>query len=1040
MSNTSTNQEYLSSAVNNMSNIFTALNLMLATNKDTVDVRLTNTDGTYIDYTIPSISSINGRIKSVEELMSKIIDSSSSKFTYVDSNGNSKIINIDDNIDVQIPISGLSIPNETNTRNTDPTFGTSSTYSVVNINIPESSTSHRYEYLKYEITNIDSQSWSGIAGSTNVNVDNLNDLLATTSAKYSTYSSIVYPNISTNILTGSFTVEDISLDDVLTISSDVSSNRKRPVFTLDTMYYRNIDTLSDVHLRVGDKLTDGVSIFTIDFVDPSTRRIAMTGTSGRVPNLGRSSLHIYNDYVSSHSVEIPISSATRTVIFIRSINSNNTTSATWGDGIAFTTTDVANSAYSSGDIPKTEWGNVKSPTTPILSESMFSVVVVNNHKSDEVDSLKKLVSDKASIRNQISEIDSRIKSNSSRELIQERSALVENLASIATEINQMSVANSDISPKYRLFGVLPEFEQTELFEGGDVMQDVVHYNVQYRYVSKNGDVPDHFVDNDTNSVASKWQILKLRDRDKVINSDGSVEWLDNPTDTDNDNPRQVLIPISSNEGVQVKISSVSEVGYPASGISSDYSNIVTIYFPDDISTVDSLILDSNESDLMDIRINSMLNSLGIIDHINDEGGTAKHTSNDITTNIADDEGNVMTLSEVLTKTSSDISSIYSQISAGSPKYTMSLISPSGESIPLNNNSNHSIFDGYYTDKNPSKGDILESVYKLRIKNTGSVAMTMLSFIPGSRIALQDENYNGYATNIYEYRNFRKYWKSGTAIQSYSNSELVDEHDNNDFTRNIYPYKSSQISGQIAFTRHRSFTLQDELYGSDPDVSIFNATSYSIPEPFVWNGTVGSILGGGTLTSFCVHKDHPALTGDILSNYTSGGYPQSHVLNNEIYYPLFSHSPYMSDSESVIQSEFDSQNYSKIGFYDFDKYLIGKDTCGAYLFTRSYTPETSNVNKILYSEGRDIDPGDHIDIDVVFQYRMTDYYGAGSTGTGVVGGYGRSIGRTNIEFSKRIGLDMVIKHVGLISIDLSISAKYTRDTASGISSIVPSVSG
>lgn len=1033
---TVSNQEYLTSAISNISNIFTSLNLMLATNDDSVDVVISNTDGSTVEYTIPSIASMTGRIKAMEELLMKIIDASTSKFTYTDSDGNNRVVNIDDNIDVQIPMSDLSIPTETISVYPDPTFGRINPYSVVDISIPDANTAHRYEYQKIEVSSISDDEWNAISGSNTVDRSSLIDLLTTSGATYISYNNIVDPNINTNIYTGSFTVEDISIDDTLTLSNDVSSNRSRPVFTLDTLYYSNTDTLSDVHLRVGDKLTDGLSIFTIDFIDPTTNRIAMIGTSGRVPKLGLSSLHIYNEYVTSHTVRIPVSSSTRTVIFIRAINSNNTTSSSWGGGVAFNTLDVEATSYSIDEVPKVEWGNVKSPTTPIISESMFSVVVVNNHKSDEVDSLKSLITDKASVRNQISEIDSLISVSPSSELVSQRHTLVTQLASIATEINQMSVSNSDIQPKYRLLGMLPEFNQTELFDGGDLMQDVVHYNVQYRYVSKSGEVPDHTVDNDTNSVVSKWTMLKLRDRDKIINEDGSVDWLDNPTDTDNDNPRQVLIPISSNEGVQIKISAVSEVGYPTSGISSDYSNIVTVYFPDDISTVDSLIFDSNEEDLMDIRINNMLSSLGVIDHISDED-TVKHSASSIQTDIEDSDGNAMTLDGVLTQNINSIAEIYGQLSSGSPTYTLSLISPGGEEIPLNNNSNHSIFDGYYTDKNPSKGEILESVYKLRIKNTGSVQMTMLSFVPGSKISLEDENYNGYATDIYEYRNFRKYWKSGVTFQSYSNSELVDEHDDGDLSRNIYPFKSSQISGQIAFARHRDLTLQTELYGDDADVGLTNSTSYSVPESFVWNGTVGSVLGGGTLTSFCVHTDHPALSSDILTNYTNSGDPQSHVYNGDIYYPLFTHSPYMSKTDSIIQSNFDDVSYSKIGFYDYDKYLIGKDTCGSYLFMRSYTPQSSNTNKILYSEGRDINPGDHIDLDVVFQYRMTDYYGSGSTGNGIVGGYGRNIGRTNIEFSKKMGVDMVIKHVGLISLDLTISAKYTRDTAAGVSAIIAS---
>jgi hypothetical protein len=135
---------------------------------------------------------------------------------------------------------------------------------------------------------------------------------------------------------------------------------------------------------------------------------------------------------------------------------------------------------------------------------------------------------------------------------------------------------------------------------------------------------------------------------------------------------------------------------------------------------------------------------------------------------------------------------------------------------------------------------------------------------------------------------------------------------------------------------------------------------------------------------------------------------------------------------------DFKRGAKMSFESDDQYLLGKKSCGSYLFLSTDTHSSICVDgKASTSTKKILNGGNNsIKIPVVFQYRMTDFYGSGSTGVGNVGG--DSTGRTiNLTYTKRIGFDIVIKDGTVYSYDLEVSAKYKSD-ALNLNSI-PSVS-
>lgn len=140
---------------------------------------------------------------------------------------------------------------------------------------------------------------------------------------------------------------------------------------------------------------------------------------------------------------------------------------------------------------------------------------------------------------------------------------------------------------------------------------------------------------------------------------------------------------------------------------------------------------------------------------------------------------------------------------------------------------------------------------------------------------------------------------------------------------------------------------------------------------------------------------------------------------------------------------------KFGFIDVDRYLIGKKTCGAYLYLAPISTDQIIVNGIDLKSKRLLEGGEGsaLEIPIIFQFRMTDYYGDGNTGLGIVGGYDSNATvqltpdnkKVNITYAKKMGLDIYLID-RTFSFDIEISAKYRKDTLTSKTDIKGSVVG
>ena len=107
-------------------------------------------------------------------------------------------------------------------------------------------------------------------------------------------------------------------------------------------------------------------------------------------------------------------------------------------------------------------------------------------------------------------------------------------------------------------------------------------------------------------VATKYFGL-FSDADKDGIPDEVEDIVEDVTNADTPNINQIDIPVQSNERVDIRIKSISEVGWPESPVESDWSEIITIDFPDDlkimaqVNYVDSVSSWRNVSDLITVN-------------------------------------------------------------------------------------------------------------------------------------------------------------------------------------------------------------------------------------------------------------------------------------------------------------------------------------------------------------------------------------------------------------------------------------------------------
>jgi len=172
---------------------------------------------------------------------------------------------------------------------------------------------------------------------------------------------------------------------------------------------------------------------------------------------------------------------------------------------------------------------------------------------------------------------------------------------------------------------------------------------------------------------SNWVEL-LSDVRKRHWDETSKQWywkIEDVSDAETPNINQIDIPITQNERVEIRIKAISEVGWPDSLIESDWSNVLTVDFPDDLMNIlsdNDYIINEAKTDKGVVELETTLQSKGVNRHIEDSYTINQeyfsHKDTSIQVSIKSDQNVSMNLYQYLTYLTNKITSLEQQI-AGS---------------------------------------------------------------------------------------------------------------------------------------------------------------------------------------------------------------------------------------------------------------------------------------------------------------------------------------------------------------------------------------
>ena len=441
-------------------------------------------------------------------------------------------------------------------------------------------------------------------------------------------------------------------------------------------------------------------------------------------------LKVYSPIIYNKRVKISVGFDERNVTFIKALNMDNyILSKNWSNGTGYYTNDLFefDTRQSLPDYYNTtinDYGEVlkdlvkkkipniigSKPTSPILTTGDFKVVQINKHQTDSPDTLRlrELSNQQRTLQSEIQQLSTAISDKRKQSKltsftsdatrlqfeneIQSLNSKYESKQRLSGSINSQIIILSNslstkIEPVYSIRGFFP-FPEATLRPGGKV-QEIIQFKIQYRYLSKSGQESpvetfnlNQGTNNSSTAAFSNWNEYLSNLRKRSFNkSTGEYNWdVEDITNPDVPNINQVDIPIKVNEKVEIRIKSISEVGYPESPIESDWSQSVVVEFPDELASLatqnDSIKQESQKEELQ-LTIRNDLNSIGLDTHLSDQitigNITYYHSTDKLISGFKDDLGNPMDLFSYLQKLQDRIKTLEDRVNRISGELEISVI-------------------------------------------------------------------------------------------------------------------------------------------------------------------------------------------------------------------------------------------------------------------------------------------------------------------------------------------------------------------------------
>ena len=536
---------------------------------------------------------------------------------------------------------------------------------------------------------------------------------------------------------------------VIQIQED-SLNRKL-WYHLNTLDYLINETLEVKQLAIGDELIINLPVSNTRYkileisTSESNPRVRFERVEGLQPiPVGVGTLKIYSPVIYTKKLRVSIGYNERNVLFIKPVNAdNNLVAKDWSKGTGYYTNDLRVSStdstngqtmeqyyidqvYDYGDVLQDLVAKKKpnslsgTPNVPVLDPTNFKVVQINKHLTDSPDQnlLKNKHNYTVSLKNEVRQIQEAIDDRNKKIKVTKFTSTAERkkfeleiddlnkkkvsksklLSTTVQEIIDLAkTPTTKVEPKYRLRGFwnMPEAVITR----GTTPQEVIQFRIQYRYVSKDGKEPTvetfNVTQNNSQKTAafSNWNEFKTDVRKRTYNkSTGEYTWqIEDIENADTPNINQIDIAINAGERVEMKIKSISEVGWPDSPVESDWSEILTVDFPDDLNNVlndnDFILKEANKEDLK-VSMQTELTSRGLDQHLSEttiiNNATFFHTAEKILSGFKDENGIALNLLEYLQRMENRVKSLEEKIKRAKGELEIIVIRNNQEFVIGNN--------------------------------------------------------------------------------------------------------------------------------------------------------------------------------------------------------------------------------------------------------------------------------------------------------------------------------------------------------------------
>lgn len=993
-------------------------------------------------------------------------------------------------------------------------------------------------------------------GRSDITYSNLVYKIKEDEVKYSLDSNIIDMPVRTIQYVGGFDVVNTVNTQKTVVVDGTTLTKSIKLFTLNKLSYSDASkTMKDTEtLKIGDSLVVNTGAYSTRYqivsINGSTSQVEVKLIEGFEPiKVGKDALKIYKKIDTGLNIDVNVGYNERQVVFIKPVDPVSKIQAeTYSPGIGFFSNELTMlkedgiettlAKYYKDEVA--DFGQfIKAlkvdyippaavalkPNPPRLDVDNFKVVQINKHLTDNSTTKKivKLKSDKKAAEQSISKSDAAIKRkrtfinrkkfksiSEKRRHRGELSALISKrvdhskmFSSLVSDIKATAESTqvATVAPKFRTRGFWSVPTPKTL--GEEVSQDVIKFILRYRYLSNNGassnieQIPFNDSVNDTikTGAFSNWIEIETSVKKRRLNeTTGKYEWyFENEEDGSAVNFNSLDLPISVGESIEVMIKSVSEAGYPANPVTSEWSDSVKIEFPEEfvVDAVTGLVKD-NERDSIKVEIIDDLESKGIYSHVDDSTESFAHTSNSIASGFLSPEQTPISLFDKLTEMALEIERLQAALSDSIGELTIKIIDEDGNATTVNPNSVVKLHGGYYvqevSDVNNYKGEIITKIFKIEISNTKATQLELSAIINGDRkvqayasssdpvfgaslgapdLAVTDNDY---------------YLNSGgydLVPVGYQNVETIDLDSGQFFNR--IPSQSSQTIGQYIYSRYKNLSGDKKLYDTSaamvsggsigfddtefgPNLAYYGMTGpttpYSLPDWTVLSWTAGSGQAGSANTGTGATKG--VWDGDSAATPVAATNPDNATLDGSIfpsqYHPMAKYmnidvlisngymgipetaSRRLNDSSSTadprqqtpLKRAFGATNSgnttayrraAKTSFSSEDKYTIGGKSCGSFLYLSPVDKYALNVDADNKFGKKRVDTGDSgaIVLDLVWQYRMTDYTGTLQTGKGRVGGLHAST-LSNISYSKTVGFD-ILAHNDRFSFDVEVTSQY-----------------